>query len=307
METCVRLFGRRKIYAEEKSVSPENVIEEVNRALAEHGENLREEEYLYWYRRGVAPILKRKKEIRPEICNRVVVNNAEEVVAFKNGYFLTDPVSYVARRDDPEIQEKVRRYDEYVYASGKAAADNAAVDWFHTVGLGVEYLEPAQDGDAKEAPVRVYALDPRTAFVVYGCGPGEEPVMGIHMAEKKDGLAADVFTADAVYRLRGQARKKGSGGPLRVDRMIENTIYQHFDTDSRYVGVYWEPRKDFMLFERSLFLDRELHAFEDRQYWIPRESAKILTQYYGDFMQLPPENERVTTHDYSICERAEPV
>ena len=101
--------------------------------------------------------------------------------------------------------------------------------------------------------------------------------------------------------------KYGPDFSQQVDRIIENTITSHFDADSRYVGVYWEPRKDFMLFERSLFLDCELHAFEDRRYWIPKESFKILTQYYGDFMQLPPESERVTTHDYSICERREPI
>ena len=97
--------------------------------------------------------------------------------------------------------------------------------------------------------------------------------------------------------------KYGPDYSQQVDRRIEDTISRHFDAGSRYVGVYWEPRKDFMLFERSFFLDRVLHPFEDRRYWIPRESEAILTQYYGDYRKLPPESERVTTHDYSIFEK----
>ncbi len=218
MDRGVSLFGRRKIYAEAESITPDNVTEEVNRALLLHGENAAEEEYLLKYRRGIQPILFRKKEVRPEICNRIVVNNAEEVVTFKNGYFLTEPVSYVARRSDPEIADKVRRFGEYVYASGKAAADNAAVDWFHTAGLGVEYLEPGPD---EETPVRTYALDPRAAFVAYGRAPGEEPVMGIHLSERGEVLSADVFTADAVYRLEGRRGEKNARLPLRVDGIAE--------------------------------------------------------------------------------------
>ena len=101
--------------------------------------------------------------------------------------------------------------------------------------------------------------------------------------------------------------KYGPDYSQRIDQRIEDTIYRHFDADSRYVGVYWEPREDFMLFERACFLDREMHAFEDRQYWIPTESDRILTQYYGDFMTPPPESERVATHDYSILEKDGPV
>ena len=220
MEKISGLFGRRKIFAEAERITPENVVEEVNRAFLLHGENLREEDYLYWYRRGVQPILGRKKEIRPEICSRIVVNNAEEVVTFKNGYFLTEPVSYVARKDDRESVEKVRLYNEYVFASGKAAADNTTADWFHTVGLGVEYLEPGGAGE-DDPPVRVYALDPRAAFVAYSRGPGEEPVMGIHTALKDGALSVDVFTADTVYRLAGPKEGGKGGRTLRAEKILE--------------------------------------------------------------------------------------
>ena len=41
-----------------------------------------------------------------------------------------------------------------------------------------------------------------------------------------------------------------------------------------------------------------LANFEDRQYFIPREADKYLTQIYGDYMKLPPESERNANLSY---------
>lgn len=198
----IDLFGRKKIFVPYDDVDENNIIDRVNYCLGLHAWNLMEEEYLYWYRRGVQPILRRTKEIRPEINSKIVVNNAEHIVAFKDGYFLTDPISYVARTEDEDIVEKVKNYNNYIYASGKAAADNDAVDWFHTVGLGVEYLE-ANKEDSKNCPVNVYSLDPRSAFVVYSLRPGNKPVLGINAVVSDNYIMVDVFTETKIYKLSG--------------------------------------------------------------------------------------------------------
>ena len=85
------LFGRLDIYASSDEITAENVVSELNTALPYHVQNLLQEDLLYWYRRNVQPILNRHKEVRPEILNIVQENHAEEIVAFKNGYFLTQP------------------------------------------------------------------------------------------------------------------------------------------------------------------------------------------------------------------------
>ena len=190
-------YGRLKLFVPYDDFTSEDVVTRVNECLAWHNFNLFQENYLYWYRRGIQPILERKKEVRPEICNKCVINNAEFVTTFKNGYFLTDPISYVSRNEDTE---NVNKYNEYIYNSGKAGADNVTVDWFHTVGLGVEYLEP---NDSKETPVKVYALDPRSAFVVYSMKPGNRPVAGIHAVTYGDQVFVDVVTATKKFRLTG--------------------------------------------------------------------------------------------------------
>lgn len=196
------MFGRLDIYASSDEITAENVVYELNTALPYHVQNLLQEDFLYWYRRNVQPILNRTKEVRPEIMNIVQENHADEIVTFKNGYFLTKPAFYVARTE--AAQDKVDKLNEFLYRSYKHTADNKAVDWFHTVGKGVILIEPDRGNDP-EAPVHAYALDPRSAFVVYSLKPGNEPVMGVNMVVV-DGVAKfDVYTRDSVYHLTGGA------------------------------------------------------------------------------------------------------
>lgn len=197
------LFGRLDIYATSDIITAENVVSEVNSALTYHTMNLLQEDFLYWYRRNVQPVLNRHKDVRPEILNIVQENHADEIVAFKNGYFLTQPATYISRNN--ATQAKVDKLNEFLYRSGKQNADNKVVDWFHTVGKGVLYVEADRYGD-EDVPFHAYALDPRSAFVVYSLKPGNEPVMGVNFVVQGDTSRFDVFTRDSVYHLRGGAR-----------------------------------------------------------------------------------------------------
>ena len=195
------LNGRRKILTNADVITSANIVQELNRVLPIHFLNRDEEEYLYWYRRGVQPILERRKSVRPEILNKVVENHCEEIVAFKNGYFLTQPAYYISRIDGDKANARVQKLNGYLRNSGKAEADNKVADWFHTVGVGILYVEP-NDSDA--VPFKVYALDPRNSFVVYSSRPGNKPVYGVNMVQTSDDhIVFDVFTEDYVYRLDG--------------------------------------------------------------------------------------------------------
>lgn len=224
------LHGRRKIYTAASAITAENVVSEVNQALAFHMENVQEIDYLYWYRRGMQPILQREKEIRPEINNKVVVNNAETVVTFKNGYFLTKPINYVSRKDKERIVNKVKKLNEYLYTSGKHAVDNAVVDWFHTCGVGVAYCEPNDDD---EKPVSVYALDPRSAFVVYSLRPGNKPMFGANVVTDGENIYADVITEDYLFKLSGTVnpQKVKPGSDLVI------SVYTIDEIHNNYIGM----------------------------------------------------------------------
>ena len=206
----MELFGRRRIYTTTENITEDNVVSELNAVLSVHMLNMVEMEYLYWYRRGTQPILQREKTVRSEINNKISENHAAEIVAFKNGYFLTQPAFYIARKKGTDVNEKIKRLNEYLYLSGKQQVDNVVTDWFHTVGVGTVYVSPYRD---EECPVRVYALDPRSAFVVYSRSPGNRPVMGVNIvlsSETGETTEAvfDVFTRDKVFKVYGSITGK---------------------------------------------------------------------------------------------------
>lgn len=210
------LFGRLDITSATETITKENVVSELNATLPLHMKNMAEEDYLYWYRRGKQPILDRTKEVRPEICNKIVENHADEIVSFKNGYFLTEPTFYISRSDDEKIVQNVKRLNDYLYLSGKHNVDNKVVDWFHTVGKGILYVEP--DVDNEKIPVRVYALDPRSAYVVRDLTPGNHPLYAVRIVitDEEKGLGiADVFTKNTKFTLKMNAKT------MKAERVVD--------------------------------------------------------------------------------------
>ena len=202
------LYGRLPIYTTIDGLDPERpeeIIAEVNEALSVHTMNLIAMEYLYWYRRGATPIYAKTKEVRPEINHKISENIYGSIVDFKNGYFLTQPAFYTSRKEDAEVNEKVKQLNEYLYVSGKQQADNELVDWFHTVGKGDLFVQANDDPDT---PYKAYSLDPRTAFVVKSLKAGNPVVYGVHCVTKDGVLKLDVWDKNYKYELYGTVTGK---------------------------------------------------------------------------------------------------
>lgn len=217
-DLSLSLHGRRRIVCRYDHIDETNIETALSEALAIHSVNVAEQKYLWDYRRNITPILSRVKEIRSEINNKVCVGLADMIVEFKNGYFMTSPAFYTARRDGSDaVIDKINTLNEYLYTSGKHEADKTVIDWFHTVGRGVLFAEPnrrVEEWDWK--PMSVYPLHPNSGFVVYSPLPGNEPLMGVN-AVKVDGvLRYDVFTEDRVYRM--------SSTPPHIDEVLRNEI-----------------------------------------------------------------------------------
>ena len=229
-------FGRAKIYTSVDVITQDNILAVLNDALAYHCQNIYEEDYLYWYRRGKQPILEREKEIRPEINNKIVENIADEIVSFKNGYFLTKPAFYVSRKGEADSYNKINELNNYLVMSNKPVADNEVVDWFHTVGVAPIYIEANND---VENPCSVYSIDPRQAFVIYSRRPGNKPMLGVNMVltgiKDKEGheiVVFDCFSETEIFHVHGNLTSRGTNdNPLAPSSMalgidsIETNFY----------------------------------------------------------------------------------
>lgn len=211
------LCGRLDIFSSVEELTPETVVAEVNSAIVYHNANLISEDYLYWYRRGLQPILHRTKDRNTFVLTKCLVNFAEQIVTFKNGFFLQEPAKFVSRKNG--VQTKIDKLNEYVFRSGKYEADNRVVDWFHTVGKGVLYVEETSNNDV---PFRCYALDPRSAFVVYSMRPGNKPMYGVNIVTRGTDVLVDVYTESVIYRLRGSfSGEKTTGFPNYQKMAVE--------------------------------------------------------------------------------------
>ena len=120
--------GRTVISTNAKSITRENLLTILTQAKMSHSKNKGEIEYLFNYYKGKQPILDRKKEVRPDICNTVVVNRANEIVAFKTGYLCGEPIQYINRNGDDSVTENINTLNEYMFSEDKASQDEEIVE-----------------------------------------------------------------------------------------------------------------------------------------------------------------------------------
>lgn len=198
------LFGRRVIYTDVAEVTAGNVIDVLQKALFIHLQNQADIDYIYRYYRGDQPILSREKDVRPEINNKIVENRANEIVSFKVGYLMGEPVQYVSRSDDEGIAKSVMQLNDYVLSEDKPAKDKELADWFHICGTSYRMILPDEMADVEEdeAPFEIFTLDPRFCFVVYSTALGNPPLMGVKYILKEDGtLVFSCYTQDHYYEV----------------------------------------------------------------------------------------------------------
>lgn len=217
-----QMFGRRVIYTDESVITKENIVGILNKAMNKHTANKSEIEYLYNYYKGKQPILERTKEVRPEILNKVVENRANEIVSFKVGYLMGEPVQYVGRGNDESISESINRLNEFVFAEDKAAKDKELADWFTICGTAYRMVLPDRDDEVDEAPFEIYTLDPRETFVVYFNGLGNKPMLGVKYVVKEDGTKIfSCYTEDMYYEVKGDKVIKAEHHILGMIPIIE--------------------------------------------------------------------------------------
>jgi SPP1 family phage portal protein len=176
------------IKTDESEVTNANVVTILRKALPFHWKNRSEINYLWHYYKGRQPILNRVKLVRPEIANRIVENRADEIVSFKSGYLMGEPLQYVTRGNAEGIADAINQLNEFVFAEEKPAKDKELADWFHICGTSYRMVLPDEEGEEDDSPFEIYTLDPRNTFVVYHNGLGNKPVLGVKYVVDEKGV-----------------------------------------------------------------------------------------------------------------------
>lgn len=200
--STMQLHGRRMIKTDESEVTLDNVVTVLRKALPFHWKNRSEINYLWHYYKGRQSILNRVKLVRPEIANKIVENRADEIVSFKSGYLMGEPLQYVTRGNADGIADAINLLNEYVFAEEKPAKDKELADWFHICGTSFRMVLPDEEGEEDDSPFEIYTLDPRNTFVVYHNGLGNKPVLGVkYVIDEKGVVTYSCYSKDFYFEI----------------------------------------------------------------------------------------------------------
>lgn len=214
--------GRRIIKSSVSEITDQNVTEVLWKALGVHELNRSEIDYLYKYYKGDQPIRHRVKDVRPEICNKIVENRANEIVSFKVGYLCGEPIQYVSRNGDDTIVKQVNLLNEYMFAEDKAAQDQELIEWQMICGTAFRLVLPDEPGEEDEAPFEMYTLDPRDTFVVYSNEIGNKPLMAVKYAIDNDKITHySIYTENRYYLVDGDILIESKPHALDMIPIIE--------------------------------------------------------------------------------------
>lgn len=218
----MQLQGRRQIFTDKVNIDKSNILEVLGEAFPIHEQNRNEMIYLFDYAKGNQPILKREKEVRPEINEKIVDNMASEILEFKLGYEFGSPITYVqrARKDiksgkalfsfiknlfntDESNKDDLRvaALNEMMVEECKAAKDLQLAKDVKTCGVGYRLILPKRI----KTGVSVFdllVLNPMNTFVVYSNDAYRDPVLGVTYFPHRDGnITLGCYTRKSYFRI----------------------------------------------------------------------------------------------------------
>ena len=234
-------YGRLKIYSDAKTITADNVVDEVNKAYAVHGRNRADIKKLWEYYRGKTQIEAKKKEIREEINHKINENRAYEIVKFHKGYVFGEPIQYVRRERatskeaDDVIATEINSLNGYMADANKSACDNTLAEWMYVAGTGYRLTLPNTkwEKDSDESPLNIYALDPMKTFVVYSTDVDEHVLMAVVVVERENNdKVFSVYTENEYFEFTEYGKPESKPNTLGMIPIVE------YPAENARLGVF---------------------------------------------------------------------
>ena len=213
-------YGRKQIFTSYDEVNSSNVNKVIEEVITTHQNNVYQIKYLYDYYRGKQPVYERKKEIRPEICNKIVENWANAIVSFKVGYLCASPVQYVSGKSKKSLTKAIDTLNDVMDAHSKASVDKDLIEWQMICGTSFRSLF-SDETDT----ILLNSLDPRNTFVIYSMDITHKPLAGVYCATKtekgKQVNYMTVYTPTEIITVRANKKYSVETNPLGYIPIME--------------------------------------------------------------------------------------
>ena len=216
------LFGREVLLHDGVALTDENIVDILDKMMSRHGKNRNDIQYLWDYYRGKQPILGRDKKVRPEICNRIVENRANEIVSFKVGYLCGEPIQYIGRTGSEVVSKAISELNEMMFSENKATQDKKVAEWQAICGTAYRLVLPDTRGGEDDAPFEIYTLDPRDSFVVYSNEVGNKPLFAVkYCTTENNDYIYSVYTEHHFWKIKNRDIVESSDHALGIIPIIE--------------------------------------------------------------------------------------
>ena len=175
-------YGRKIAYTDVETITVNNVVKVIGDCIGVFYWNKPIIKYLWDYYKGDQPVLYRQKTANQDITNYVCENHAYEIVQFKTGQTYGEPIQYVSRSKDENINAAVDKLNDYMADANKHEKDIKGGEWQSATGTSFKAAQP-KNGDV---PLRIVAPTPMNTFVIYNRST-EEPLLAVQELKDEDG------------------------------------------------------------------------------------------------------------------------
>lgn len=222
-------YGRKRIILDFEEVTPDNVIEVLQKALNVHASNRSDCEYLINYFLGDQDILYRPAPATSNINNQTVVNYAFPITREIVGYTLGNPIELIAKDTNKrDIVKKVT--DAYDYENVNTT-DVCAAIYGSICGVSYYITLPSSEitkDNTPEIPLVIDYLDPRDTFVVQSNTISNPQIMSCTITKRNDGKKIYTCYTDK-YKIIVENMKTVTSevNPIGKDpiTMVENSVF----------------------------------------------------------------------------------
>nr|DAW53951.1 MAG TPA: Portal [Caudoviricetes sp.] len=175
-------YGRKIAYTDVETITVNNVVKVIGDCIGVFYWNKPIIKYLWDYYKGDQPVLYRQKTANQDITNYVCENHAYEIVQFKTGQTYGEPIQYVSRSKDENINAAVDKLNDYMADANKHEKDIKGGEWQSATGTSFKAAQPKKGN----VPLRIVAPTPINTFVIYNRST-EEPLLAVQELKDEDG------------------------------------------------------------------------------------------------------------------------
>ena len=223
--------GRQRIILDYDEVTPENVIEIMQKAQSIHSQNRQDCDYLINYFLGDQDILYRPAPETSNINNTTVVNYAYPITRQIVGYTFAGGVELV--QNDMGKKESVNKLADYYSYENAYYVDICTGLYDSICGVAYQITLPNSmitKDNTPDIPFIYEALDPRNTFVVFSSSIGNPQIMSCTISTMKDRRKLyTIYTDKYKFTIIGMDEKtlKVESNPIGIDpiTMVENSLF----------------------------------------------------------------------------------